>query len=143
MSSTCANNDAETKMGFFLRGGERKAIAGAGVEFYDFPRQFVLLLQNQPREIGGIFQVCDDDAFDRDAEALKDAVDEVVREWTFFWFVAEKHSDDRAHLRFDVDDENFFVIADEQRATAVGGENTADLHRHHIVLHDANLSHLV
>ena len=43
-------------MGSFLRGGDGKAIAGARVDLDDFPRQFVLLLQNQPGEVGRILQ---------------------------------------------------------------------------------------
>ena len=56
---------------FFLRGGDGQAIAGARVNLHDFPGDFVLLLQNQPREVGGIFQIGDDDALDGDAEALE------------------------------------------------------------------------
>src|SRR5205823_644215 len=40
-----------------------------------------------------------------------------------------------AHVRLDVDDENLVVVADEQGATAVGGQDPANLDRHHIVLH--------
>src|SRR5665213_3598502 len=66
-----------------LRGGDGQAIAGSRVHLDNFPREFILLLQNQPREVGGIFQIRDDDALDVDAEALKNAVDEVVRERSF------------------------------------------------------------
>ena len=142
MSSTCSNSGAETKIGFFLRGGDGEAVAGTRVQLDDFPRHLVLLLQNQPRKIGGIFQVGDDHALDADAEALENPVDEVVRERAFLRRLTQEHADDRAHLRLDVDDENLLVIADKQRATAVGGKDSANLHRHHIVLHVPNLSHV-
>ena len=67
------------------------------------------------------------------------AIDEIVRQRTFLGFVAEKIVNHPTHLRLDVDDKNFFVIADEQRAAAVGGENAANLHRHNFVLHAENL----
>ena len=114
---------------------------GPRVQLDDFPGDLVLLLQNQPREVGGIFQIGDDDALDVDAEALENPVDEVVRERAFLRRLAQKHADDRAHLRLDVDDENLFVVAHKQRATAVGGKDSANLHRHHIVLHASNLGH--
>src|ERR1700722_596962 len=128
------------KNGFFLRCGDSKAVAWTRVHFHNLSRQLVLLLQNQPREVGGIFQIRDDDALDVDAEALKNAVDEVMRERAFLWRVTQKIADDLSHLRLDIDDKNFFVIANEQRATAVGGKNSADLNGHDIVLHGLNLS---
>ena len=98
-----------------------------------------MLLQNQPREVGGILQIRDDDAFDVDAEALEYPVDEVVGERTLLRRLAQKHADDCAHLRFDVDDKDLFIIADKQCAPAVGGENSPDLNRHNIVLHGTSL----
>ena len=59
-----------------------------------------------------------------------------------FGCLAQKHADDRAHLRLDIDDENLFVIADKQRAAAVGGKNAADLNRHNFVLHASNLGQI-
>src|SRR5208283_1088206 len=56
--------------------------------------------------------------------------------------LAQKHADDRAHLRFDVDDKNLLIIPHKQRATTVGGKNTPDLHRYDIALHGLNLSHV-
>src|ERR1017187_3003506 len=67
---------------FFLRCGDGEAIAGARVHLDNFSRDLVLLLQNQARKIGGIFQIRDDDALDGDAEALENPVDEIVRERT-------------------------------------------------------------
>src|SRR5262249_48162737 len=52
-----------------------------------------------------------------------------------FGRISQKHADDGAHVRFHVDDENFLVISNEQRATAVGGKNPAYLNRHHVILH--------
>ena len=139
MSSTCSKRAAGDENRFFLGGGDGEAIAGARVQLDDFPRHFVLLLQNQPGEIGGILQIRDDDAFDADAEALENPVDEVVGERAFLGRLAQEHADDRAHLRLDVDDENLLVIADEQRAAAVGGQDSANLNGHHFVLHTLSL----
>src|ERR1035437_10101626 len=52
---------------------------------------------------------------------------------------AEEHADDRPHVRLHVDDEHLFVIAHEERASTVGGQDTADLDRNHIVLHSHSL----
>ena len=122
MSSTCSKRRAGDENRFFLRGGDGEAIARARVDLDDFARDFILLLQNQPREVGGILQVRDDDAFNVDAKALENAVDEVVGERTFLGRLAQKHADDRAHLRLDIDDKNLLIVADEQRAAAVGGK---------------------
>jgi hypothetical protein len=69
MSSTCSNNVWD-KNGFFCAAAMARQSLGRASKFDDFPRQFVLLLQDQSREVGGIFQIRDDDAFDADAEAL-------------------------------------------------------------------------
>src|ERR1017187_2776954 len=128
---------------FLLRRGDGETIAGACVHLDNFPRQFVLLLQDEPREVGGILQIRDDNALDIDAEALKNPVDEVVGEGTLLGRLAQKHADNGAHLRLDVDDENFFIVAHKQRATAVGGKYAPDLHRHNIMLHATNLGHIL
>ena len=62
----------------FLRGGQGQAIAGAGVNFHDFAAQFVFLLEDEPRVVGGILEFRDDDPLDGDAEALENMVDEIV-----------------------------------------------------------------
>src|SRR5438045_2617986 len=71
--------DAAHKDWFLLRRGDGEAIARPGVNFHKFPRDFIVLLQDEPGEIGGVLQFGDDDALDVDAEALKNPVDEVVR----------------------------------------------------------------
>ena len=119
---------------FFMRGGNGKTITGPGVELDDFPRHFVLLLQNQPRKIGRIFQIRDDDAFHGNPKTLEHPIDEVVGEWTFLGFLTEEHLNDRADLWFDVDDKNLFVVANKQRATAVGGKNPPNLDWHDFIL---------
>jgi hypothetical protein len=121
----------------FLSGGDREAVTGTRVDLNDLARglQFILLLQNQTREVGGILQFSDHDPFDGDVETFEDALDEIVRERTFFRGIAEEHADDRDHLGFDIDDENFFIIAHKQRAPTVGGKNTPDLNRHDVILH--------
>lgn len=127
--------------GFLLRGGDGEAVAGARIHLDNFPGrlQFILLLQDQPGEVSGVFQVSDDNPFDVDAEALKNAVDQIVGEGPFLRRLPQEHPDDGAHLGFDVDDKDFLVIADKQRATAGGGKYSANLHGNHVVLHATNL----
>ena len=118
--------------GAFLSGGQGEAVAGPGVDFDDLAGEFVLLLQDQAREIGGVAQLGDDDALDGDAEAFEDALDEVVGERAFFGGLAQKHADDGAHVRFDVDDEHLLVIADETERTRCwrGGSLESELAPH-------------
>jgi len=122
--------------GAFLGGSESEAIAGARVDFDNFACYFVLLLEDEASEVGGVFQFGDDDAFDADAETFKNALNEIMSERPLFGRVAEEHADNHAHVWFDVDDEDFFVVAYEESTPAVGGQNTPDLNRHDIVLHD-------
>ncbi len=65
--------------GTLLSGGQSEAIAGASINFDNLASQFVLLLQDQPCEIGRVFEFGNNDAFDGDAEAFEDALDEVDR----------------------------------------------------------------
>jgi len=122
--------------GAFLRGGQRETIARAGIDFHNLAGEFVLLLQNQAGEVGGVFQLGDDHAFDGDSESFKNALNEIVRERAFLRSVTEEHADDGAHLGLDIDDEDFFVVPDEEGAPAVCRQNTADLYRQYIVLHE-------
>jgi hypothetical protein len=124
-------------MGFFLGGGNGQAITRAGIHFDDFAggMQFILLLQNEAREVGGIFQVGNNDALNADAKALEDTNQEVVGERTFFGCLPQEHADNGTHLRFHVDDKDFLVVADEKRAAAVRGKNSTNLHWHDFVLH--------
>ena len=62
----------------FLRGGEGEAVAGPGVEFDELRAEFVFLFENDAGVVGGVAEFGDDDAFDRDAEALEDVADESV-----------------------------------------------------------------
>ena len=82
MSSTCSKSSEATKIGFFCAAAMARQSLGR-VNLDNLPRQLVLLLQDEPGEVGGVFQIGDDDAFDVDAEALEDAIDEVVGERTF------------------------------------------------------------
>src|ERR1700709_2465949 len=54
---------------------------------------------------------------------------------TFVGNFTEERADDLADGRFHVNDENFGVISDEEGASAAGWQDSADLHRHDIVLH--------
>src|SRR4051812_35613889 len=58
-----------------------------------------------------------------------------MRERPLFWGIPKKHSDDDAHIRLHINDEYLFVIPNEQCASTVGGQDSANLDRHHIVLH--------
>src|SRR5580700_122770 len=57
----------------------------------------------------------------------------------FFRGLPQEHPDDRAHLRLYSDDEDLLVVANKQRASAVGRKNSADLYGHNVVLHASNL----
>ncbi|SPE54669.1 hypothetical protein SBV1_1910014 [Verrucomicrobia bacterium] len=125
--------------GAFLSGGQGQAIAGAGINFDDLAGQLVLLLEDQPGEVGGVLEFGDNDALDGNAEAFENALHEIVREGPFFGCVVQKHTDDGAHVRLDVDDKNLLLITDKKGTAAVGGEDSPDLNRHHIVLHNNTL----
>src|SRR4051812_23848607 len=60
---------------------------------------------------------------------------QIVSQWSFFWSVAKKHADDLPHIRFDLNNENFFIVPNENRATAVHGQNPTNFHRQDITLH--------
>jgi len=119
----------------FLSGGKRKAITGTRINFNNLSGQFVLLLQDEAGKISRVLQLGDHNSFNRNAETFEDALDEIVRKRPFFGSVAQEHSDDRAHVRFDVDDEDFIIIANEQSTPAIGGKNPPNLNGHDIVLH--------
>ena len=121
--------------GTFLSGGKREAIAGTRINFNNLSGQFVLLLQNQPREISRVLQLCNYNSFNGNTEAFEDALNEIVSQRPLFGSVAQEHSDDRAHVRFDVDDKHFVIIANEQSTPAIGGKNPPNLNGHDIVLH--------
>jgi hypothetical protein len=119
----------------FLSGGKRQAIAGAGINFNNLSGELILLLQNQSGEISRVLQLRNYDSLDSNAEAFENTLNEIVRQRPFFGRIAQKHSDDRAHVRLDVDDKHFVIIANEQSTPAIGGKNPANLHGHDIVLH--------
>lgn len=118
-----------------MSGGDGEAIAGACVDLDDFSAQFILLLQDEPCEIGGVFEFGNDDAFDGDVEAFENVRDEIVGEGPFLGGISEEHTDDGAHVVFDLDNEDFIVITDEDGTPAIGGENSADRDRHNISVH--------
>jgi hypothetical protein len=41
-----------------------------------------------------------------------------------------------AHVRLDVDDEDFLLITDKESAPAVGWQDSTNLDRHNIILHE-------
>src|SRR5687768_11289256 len=125
--------------GFLLRRGDGQAIARAGVNFNQLARDFILLGENQPREVSRVLEFGDDHAIHGNVEALENALDQVVRERAFLGLVPQEHADHCPHLRLDVDDEHLFVIANKQCAAAVGGKDAANLHGQHIVLHVVSL----
>src|SRR5207302_2269645 len=109
--------------------------AGPGINFHDLTRQFILLLQDQPREIGRVAQLCDHHALDVNAETFEDTLDQIVGEGPLLGSIAQEHADDCSHVRFDIDHEDFFIVPDEQGAPAIGGENSPYLHGHGVVLY--------
>src|SRR5436190_8274059 len=62
-----------------------------------------------------------------------------MRQRPFLRRVAQEHADDCPHVVLYLDDEDLLVVADEDGATAVGGEDSANLNGHHVVLHHLTL----
>jgi len=60
-----------TKIGFFCAAAMARQSLGARSTSTIFRAGSFCCSQNQPREVGGILQIRDDDAFDVDAEALE------------------------------------------------------------------------
>src|SRR5207247_1472203 len=56
-----------------LGGGNGQAVARARIDLDQFAAEFILLLENDARVVGGIFEFGDDDALDGDVESLKHA----------------------------------------------------------------------
>ena len=69
------------------------------------------------------------------AEPLEDGRHEIVGQGAFLGGVAHEHADDHAHVVLDLDNEDFLVIADEDRATTVRRQNAANLDRYDVALH--------
>src|ERR1043166_8641037 len=118
-----------------LRRRERDAIARARIDLDNFAAQFILLLENEPGEIGGVLQLGDDGALDGDIEAVEHVRNQIVSEGPLFGGVAQEHADDGAHVVLDLNDEDLLLVSDEDGTTAVGGEYPPDLNRHDIILH--------
>src|SRR6185295_3063260 len=119
---------------FLLGAHQGQAIGGAGVNFNELSTEFIFLLENEPSEIGVVFEVVDHRALDRDVEPLADAVDEIVSERPFLGGIPEEHANHRSHVVLDLDDEHFFLVPHEDRASAVRGEDAANLDRDDVVL---------
>ena len=60
---------------------------------------------------------------------------EIMGEWAFLGRVAQEHADDGSHVVLDLDHEDLLVVADEDSAPAVGGQDTPNLNGHYFVLH--------
>src|ERR1043166_6380462 len=122
-----------------LRAGQREAITWTGIDLDELAAKFILLLENQAGEISRVLQLGNDRAFHGDVEALEHAVHQVMREWTFLRRIAQKHADNVPHGVLDLNHENFLVVPDENGATAVRGEDSANLDGHNVILHTSSL----
>ena len=63
-----------------------------------------------------------------------------MRQWSFLWGISKKHANDRAHVVLDLNDEDFVVIADKYRTSAVRWQNSTDGNRHNISVHTISVS---
>src|SRR5687767_9103299 len=51
-----------------LGGGDGQTITGARINFHNFPAQLILLLENQPGKISGVFEFSNNDTIDHDVK---------------------------------------------------------------------------
>src|SRR6185295_10579782 len=100
-------------------------IAGPGVNLDNLAAQLIVLLQNQPGEVGRVLQLGNDGPLDGNVKALKHAGDQVVGEGPFLRGVAQEHADDHAHVVLDLNDEDLLLVPDEDRAAPGRGEDAA------------------
>src|SRR6185436_1647643 len=113
--------------GALLGTGDRKTVTRTRIKLDKLGAEFILLLQDQARKICGIFQLGNDRAFYGNIKALEDIVQKVVGQRSFLGSFPQEHADDGAHVVFDLNDEDFFVVTDEDGAAAVCGEYSANL----------------
>ena len=105
----------------------------------DLAPELMLLLQNQAGVVRRVFQLSDDHSLDRDVEPGKNTGDQIVSQGPLLGRLAQEHADDLTHVVLDLNDEDFLVVADKNRAAAIGGQNSADIDRHGIFLHTLSL----
>ena len=58
---------------------------------------------------------------------LKMLSHEIVGQRAFLGRIAQEHADDRPHVVLDLDDEDLLVVADEDGAPAIGGQDAPNL----------------
>jgi hypothetical protein len=117
--------------------GQGNAVAGTGVDLEYFLAEFVLGTQHQPRVIGAVLEVVDDDPLDLDAQSSKNVADQVVRQRPFFRRVPQKHRNGGSDAVIDVNDKRLLVIADENSAAVRGRQHALDLDFSDIIFHGA------
>src|SRR6266496_3159443 len=118
-----------------LRGRQRDAIARARIDLDNFAAQFILLLEDEPGEIGGVLQLRNDRALDGDVEPVEHVSNQIVSEGPLLGCVAQEHANDGSHVVLDLDDEDLLLVPYEDGTTTVGGEYPPNLNRHDIILH--------
>src|SRR3954468_11104380 len=62
-----------------------------------------------------------------------------MREGPFLRRVPQEHADNVPHRVLDLDDEHFLFIADKNGASAVRGEDSANLDGYNVILHGVSL----
>ena len=122
-----------------MRASHGEAVTGPGVQLHDFGAQLIFHLENHPREIGGVFQLRNHHAFDVDAEALKHVREQIVRERTFLGGITQEIADHLRHVGLDLNDENLFVVAEENGCARVGRHYAANLNQRDIRVHKRTL----
>ena len=124
------------KDGSFGLDGEDEAVAGARIDFDDLGVNFIVRFEDDPGKIGVAAQIVDDDAFDFDVEGVENIADKFMGERAFVVLAAHGHGDGASDDGFDVDNETFFVVANEDgQGVLVGGKDTEDFHPNDIRVH--------
>ena len=115
---------------------KHNAVTGTSIDFNDFRMDFVLGLENDPREIGVAAQGVDHDTLYLDVKSIKDVANQFMGQRPFIMLTAHRHGNGAAHARFDVNDKAFFLIPDKNgQRMLIRGKNAKDLNPHDIRVH--------
>ena len=109
---------------------------GRAIELDDFLLlQFVFRANDHARIVGRVFQIVDDDPLDVRAERRHQMAHQIVRQRPFLDRAAHEHRDRAADALVDIDDENFVVVPEENRAAAARRQDRPHLHLDHRFVH--------
>jgi hypothetical protein len=95
---------------------------------------------DDPRVVGGIFQIIDNDSVNLCAESRHQMRHQIVSERPLLCDLTHEHGDRAAHRLIDVDDEYFLVIANKHGAPTACRQNRPHLHLDHRFVHERTLS---